>query len=1259
MRPRTAARSLLALCLAFASARSVVHSENLTFRPSQFTLVTAEQAGFGNPRGQSTSGQSPDLLAGYEVVLGERMDVSDEPGAPQLPVEPVVIALPGYQNVTAVTFEIGFWQSLPGTHNVLPAQRQQVLIAGTDLGRKSEFKLQNANVKMTGEDGSGFTHPNPAIYESHSAYPSMPVRWTGTSYRHDSTFVQVLVYPVRYIGAEGRIEVCRKVKVEVEVQPRSGVSRQSAEGRSYSSSQPFPVRGEGERSAGEEAFGSFEYVIVTGAEMATAFQRLADWKTQKGVPAVVRTMDWVYANYTGRDQPEQLRNYLKTLADSGVKYVLLGGDVGVVPFRKAFAMASEWGADPREDSLPCDLYFADLDGSWDANSNNVFGEVSDSIDLYADFSVGRAPVNDVPQASTFVRKVLDYEHATVPGYQNKGLFFAEVLWQNPYTDMGVHKNKIERQSFASGYSLTKLYQSLGNETRSSVMQAMRENQNFLNHDGHGWVDVMQCGGSANRMRTADADTITNAGPGVLYSIGCWTTAFDFTSIGEAFVTNPNGGTVATIGNSSYGWGSPGNPGFGYSDKYDSRFWQAITGEGLYRVGDALSAAKEHYAPFSRDQNVYRWHQYTVNLMGDPEMPVWTAQPQHLDLTGPTAVGIGSGRYQFWVTSAGAPVPGALVCLAKPGEVYSRGRTDGAGRVWLDAEPRTPGRLDLTATAHNFVPYEGSIGCDSGDYVDLADWHIDDRAGNGDGVANPGETLALSLLLRNSGNAVSCPVIIRLNTVDTRVTLLDSEATAPDLEPGDSVRVDSGFRVVVAAAAQDGAALKFRLDLFGCFVIRTFVPVIQVGVPAIGLDRTWLCAPPLLPGATRGLSVRLENQGYGYGHSTWCRLVSLDGLVTVVKDSAWYGEVGPLSYASSSESFELAASGACPPGHVALMELQANADGFTRRDTFELLVGEYGFSDNMESGEAKWSHAGAGDLWHLTSFRAHSGAHAWYCGNEGSRLYDNRMDASLMTAPFFVPQGCTLRFWRWFKTPNYGVDGIRVIVMREGSEETLDFLGTGGALGKKCSSGPVVQWSSEEHELRKSATRPLDHSTARPRSPGPVSPLSSSNEPESGNSVTRPLDHLTTRPLVNESRWVEEKYDLSWLGVGEQIGLRLAFVSDGDTVDEGFYIDDVSVTGGGPPVTVAGVEAAPGLFPGLDVWPNPFLHRTQIRYGAGGELPRLSIYGAEGRVVRRLPAARIAVWDGSDDHGRRLPAGTYFIEARTQSGRRIAKVLLAR
>ncbi|HTW92948.1 MAG TPA: C25 family cysteine peptidase [bacterium] len=1268
---------LLSATLAVSLAQAAVVARKLTFGPSRFhtefavgslQFAGAAGAAWDTIRNAGHFGHVPR----YELVLGDGMDVSDEPGAPQVPVEPVVIALEGHQQVASVTFEVGAWRAIGGQHLVLPCPKQQVLVAGTDLGVRSEAKSQKPKAKTVAA-----TEPNAAIYQSENPYPTSVARWTGTSYRHDSTFVQVLVYPVRYRGAERRVEVCRKVEVKVEVEERAkaGVRCQMSD-----------VRSAGAESGGRLADGGFEYVVVTGAGLDTVFQRLADWKTLKGVPAVVRTMDWVYAHYSGRDQAEQLRNYLKTLPDSGVKYVLLGGDVDVVPFRKAFAMHSNWGSMQREDSLPCDLYFAALQGSWDANNNNVFGEVDDSVDLHSDLSVGRAPVNDLAQAQTFVRKVMGYELGTawdtipnvghlghvprVAGYQNKGLFFAMVLWQNPYTDQGVHKNMMEQQSFASGYSLTKLYQSQGNETRASVMQAMRENQNIMNHDGHGWYNVMECGGSANRMYTADADTITNSGLGVLYSIGCWTTAFDMTSIGEAFVTNPNGGTVATIGNSSYGWGSPGNPGFGYSDKFDNHFWHAVTSDGIYRIGDALAAAKEYYAPFSQDENVYRWHQYEINLMGDPEMPVWTALPETLAVSSPESIGMGGGRVPVTVMHGGNPVKGALVCLMKEDESYSRGLTDGAGQVWLDATPKTAGNFTLTVTAHNYLPVEQVIPCAVGPCVSFAGWVINDSLGNHDGIVNRSETILLPVWLRNSGQQASGPITMTLACDNPHVSIEDSTAETAPLAAGESVLVANAFRLTAAQNTGNGEALIFDLSVSDGGQSLMFHPVIVAGAAVLGLDRWWLTRPPLTPGHTGGVAVRIRNAGDGYGHRTWCRLSSLDTNVSVLVDSVNCGDVPPDSSGISKDSFTVRVAASCPAGHSAKMLLHLASDDFQGDDTLELLVGDYGFSDDMESGGSKWTHGGTGDLWHRTAYRTHSGTNAWYCANEASRLYNNNMDAWLTTVPFAVPQGCSLSFWRWFSTPNYGVDGIRVIVVRGAVEETLDFMGTGGALGERQTAKDAKNAKGADATGVPDMSRVLECGSEAPAFPGRSTP----RPDESGSHAaalqrssasrrrfqvrTGSLDHLITESLLNESSWAQEKYDLSWLGLGETIQVKLAFVSDPDTVDEGFYIDDVRVTGGGPPADDrSSFIVHRSSFRGLAVWPNPFRSAMEIRYG-GSELPRLSVYDAAGRIVRQLPSTRSATWDGRDERGRRLPAGAYFIEARTASERRIAKVLMA-
>ncbi len=1119
-------RTTLVLFSLFSVLTAAVITESYQFSPAQFQF---EERG------------------GFTLIDGAGMELTDTPGAPQLPSMPLTIQLPGRARVNAVSFRYAGWQTITEAVRPFPAQRQLPLV-----------------VEAVAD---GVTGPDPAVYESTEPWPAQVVRWTGTAETRQGTVVHGVITPLRWTGADARLELCSRVSVRVEYELLS---------------EPPALN-----------TGAFDYLIVTGAGFDTVFARLAAWKTQKGVPAVVRDIGWVLARYPGRDDAEKLRNYLKTVPDSGCRYVLLGGDVDVVPFRKAFAMACEWGAHPREDSLPCDLYFAALDGDWDRNGNGVFGETDDSVDLAPELSVGRAPCDRLSEAQAFVNKTLDYELGMAA--HSNGLFAAEILWQNPYTDQGVHKDRLDDLAFGGWYNLTKLYQSRGNQTRESVLAAIRAGQNFINHDGHGWIDVMSVGGGpANRLRTADADTITNDRRGVIYSIGCWTTAFDFASIGEAFVTNPNGGTVATIGNSSYGWGSPGNPGFGYSDKFDDRFWYSITRTDSFRLGDALAAAKARYAPYSHDRNVYRWHQYQLNLMGDPELGVWTREPESLRVSAPEVLGPNPGRVLVTVRRGGVAEPGALVCLSAP-DRYARAQTNAAGEAWLDL-PAGTGAMTLTVTARNCYPLVRSIPVRIAGHLNLTAWLMDDAAGNNDGVLNPLEEVTLSVGLRNAGSTASGPWPLVLRSSDPTVNVLDSTAVCPALAPGESTLVAAAFRVEARACAQDGRIIEFELAVQDTDLAIAFRPVLQMGLPRLKLERHVLLRPPLSPGQSGAVRLAIQNRGHGWGHAVSARLVSLDPYVTVeTPGPVNLGEMPPLRLTYPADSFGVSVSGACPGSYLAPLRLELESEIWQFVDTFRLLVGEYGFADDIESGDRLWSHGGTGDLWHISTYRANSGGHSWYCGDPNTSRYNSAMNAWLMTVPLIAAENCSLSFWRWFRVPNYGVDGIYVIVMRSGREDTLDFLGTGGALGE-------------------------------------------------------PLD-------VIESDWCEERYALDWLAPGETIRVKLSFKSDTDTTDEGFYIDDVRVTGGGAPLVAVRDWQRPaptGLR--LSAGPSPFRARLNIRLETTTPTV-VQVFDATGRAVATFPVrpgpARFC-WDARD-----LAPGAYFIAARTSSATELLKVILTR
>ncbi|MBN2466364.1 hypothetical protein JXD38_12160 [candidate division WOR-3 bacterium] len=92
------------------------------------------------------------------------------------------------------------------------------------------------------------------------------------------------------------------------------------------------------------------------------------------------------------------------------------------------------------------------------------------------------------------------------------------------------------------------------------------------------------------------------------------------------------------------------------------------------------------------------------------------------------------------------------------------------------------------------------------------------------------------------------------------------------------------------------------------------------------------------------------------------------------------------------------------------------------------------------------------------------------------------------------------------------------------------------------------------------------------------------------------------------------------------------------------------------------EVRPVELPRLTVSPNPFSRKAVLCLkGSLPFQPSLVVRDVTGRRVRalRLTDAGEAVWDGRDHYGRRLPAGVYFIEARSARERAAVQVLLTR
>ncbi len=432
----------------------------------------------------------------------------------------------------------------------------------------------------------------------------------------------------------------------------------------------------------------YDYIIITSREFADAkgeftFQALAAWKAAKGLKTKIVTVEDIYDQYTGFDNAEKIRNFLKdAYLNWNIQYVLLGGDAdganvggesgnNIIPVRLLWVQPQ----DPGWQSIASDVYYSNLDGTFDYNNNHIYGEPNDGengqeVDLYADVFVGRAPVDSAGEVSNFVRKTIQYESAVAsnaPWLMNDLLVGENLGWSTA----SIYMNEIRDGSTNYNYETEGLPESMNTNTLYDLVSGYGDGTDYswdkqelitkintggnseYNHLGHASTcyvmklcNAPQAGGGyCSGEGVSDIDNLANPEPFFAYSQGCFPGAFDnwnyegmYTtcdSASEHFVLGGNG-AFAAIMNSRYGWGEYFPSTDGPSQRHHRRFIDAIYGKGVANLGKANAMAKEGLIGYlSQDAISMRGIYWETNLIGDPETAMYLPpKPEHdLKLSG--------------------------------------------------------------------------------------------------------------------------------------------------------------------------------------------------------------------------------------------------------------------------------------------------------------------------------------------------------------------------------------------------------------------------------------------------------------------------------------------------------------------------------------------------------------------------------------------------------------------------------------------------
>lgn len=1165
--------------------------------------ASVEQMGPGEMRITITSDVSRfrfEEIDGYDYVRGPDAVYRPEPGVPSLPMEPYHITIPWDMRVTGVTAQCLSQTAVAGDWRIVPTQPPTIL----------------------GENQPQWVNGRTDIYMTDDLYPLELIGGVHQGFMGDNRILSFNFSPFRWNPVTGDLIFCDRLEVSVRLEhtqvrrpfrPRSNQANAFSDALHRMVANPehlevFSPRTHMHAVLGASMLpeGDYEYVIITADSLAAYFQPLVDWKNEKGVPTTIVTREWIEANYSGANTQEMMRNFIIDAYQTwGIIWVLMGADTAIIPSRTVYAMDCEMGGPPGN-RIRCDLYFGDLDGDWNANGDGVYGEVADSVDMYPDVFVGRAPAENIAETVVFVDKVLTYEKDPPSDYALEMLMAGEVMWTNPYTDGGVGLNMIDEDCIPPRFDpILKLYESLGNESAASVLAAMSAGQNFVIHDGHCNEYVM--GAGDGYIYYTDADTLSNGDRTlIINSIGCWPAAIDKDCVAEHFMNNPNGGCVAFIGNSRYGWGSPGNPGFGYSDKFQYQFYWSVFADKSYHIGQAHAESKAKFVEFARDENVYRWCEYQLNLLGDPEMPVWTNEPAGLVVTVPDSIMASGDVVRVVVEDADGAVPNALVCVCNDTDVYKKGRTDASGAITLSVSTISPDSLLITVSAYDHVPLQQKVPVvTQGTLLAWTEMTVDD---GGDGKVNPGETVDLNVLIKNYGTMPDSGVWGVLRHSGGFCTVADSTVYYGDVGAGQEVTGGDGFSVEFDGGLANSDVVVFDLVLLDSvsgewaakLPVTVAAPVLYVASYGIddrlGGDGDWVVEP----GETVLLTLEVANTGLTYGSAS-AYVTSLDASLAA-EDSATY--MGPIDAGSSGYSLhKVTVSGMCPATHLGRLGVSMSCtEGYGFSDTAYFTVGDLCFTDDCESGEGVWTHSGSPDLWHQTSYRSHSDSVSWYFGQDGTHTYPCGADGSVISQDFIAGENNRLAFWFWYDFTTYGSDGVYVIVHTDGVPDTLDFLGSGGAL-----------------------------------------------DPANG-------------ALNIVSSWTKWERLLSDVTPSDTVTLEFGFMSDGVDVAEGMYIDDISFTCTTPVITGIDDIVDWGQILTMRTFPNPVRTVSTIMFaGQAGRL-LVDIYTVEGRLAACLEkpmGQRSVFWDLTDRTGRKVAPGIYLAKVRGRSEAYSSKIVVVR
>ena len=853
-------------------------------------------------------------------------------------------------------------------------------------------------IPLDTEKGPLHYEKNAKIYSKDAFYPAEPFKLSELTQIRGVDAVMLGMTPFQYNPITKELKVYTNVEIEITFEGGNGhIGEDRLRSRWWEpihqdiflNSQSLPKVDFSKQYTDDE---DYEYIIITpnGSDFVEWANIIKDFRTKQGIKTSVVTLAEIGGNNANliEDYTDEVFGWTNPPAA-----ILLLGDYGT-------------SADNSVTSPTYNSYCV---------SDNIYADVTGNH--MPDIVFARITAQNASQLEIMVNKFIDYENnpptidhyydhpITAMGWQTERWFQICSETINGFWEFALGKEPKRENAIYSG-SPTGSWSS--NQNTSIVV-------NYFGPNGLGYIPatpnhLTDWGGNAARLnndmnsgafmlqhrdhggttgwgepdyQSSDINGLNNVGiPVYVFSINCLTGKFNISGecFAEKFHRHPLGGALGITAasevsysfvNDTYVWGAYDNmwpefmPDYGCTPASRGQLPAFGNAAGKY----FLQQSNWPYNVNNKEVTYYLFHHH-----GDAFSTVYTEMPQDLTINHEPV--LLSGPDFFTVTAN----EGSLICLSVEGEIIGVAEGTG-GPVDISIEPQIPPTMvDIVITKQNFFRYETQVQVipPDGPYVVKHSYEINDA--NGNGQMDYGESILLSLAVKNVGNEDANNVTVTISTEDEYITITDGTEFYGLVPANGIVNIVDGFAFDVATDIPDGHIVNFNVvatdgvDTWNSgFSIEGHAPILSIVQFEIlgngGID----------PGETTDVSITVKNSGSCEAADAFVDLSTISPYLSINSGTQSLGTINPD--ASNDAIFSITAASGTPIGQVAdlIFDITA-ANEYNVVETKYITVGI--IFEDFETGDFTsfdWTFGGNA-VWQVVNTNAYEGN---YCAKSGS------------------------------------------------------------------------------------------------------------------------------------------------------------------------------------------------------------------------------------------------------------------------------------